>query len=156
MNEPTPKTSPTATRFPRWLKWSLFGALAVLVVGYGAIFLYAKVINDSPDAFSESDLVAVLDGDAATASPPTPASSGSAPEPTATAGPTEPSATTSPTSPTSEAPATGAGGEQVWTITDESQVGYRVAEVLFGVDTEAVGRTNRVTGSITIEAEGIP
>ena len=146
MDEPDPTTSPTPTRFPRWLKWSLVGALAVLVVGYGAIFLYAKVINDSPDAFGESDLDAALGDDAATAAPSTPAPSGSAPDPAA-------SDTTAPSPsspPTSEPAPVGTDGEQIWTITDESQVGYRVAEVLFGVDTEAVGRTNRVTGSITI------
>ena len=35
--------------------------------------------------------------------------------------------------------------------TDSSQVGYRVQEVLFGVDTTAVGRTNQVQGTLTID-----
>lgn len=35
-------------------------------------------------------------------------------------------------------------------VTPESQVGYRVKEVLFGRDTTAVGRTSKVTGSLTI------
>jgi polyisoprenoid-binding protein YceI len=117
MNEPSP-TPPSG--FPRWLKWALIGALAVLVVGYGAIFLYAKVLNDGPDEFDESDLGAALSVDGSTPG----------------SGPTESSGTT--------------GAEQVWTITDESQVGYRVTEVLFGVDTEGVGRTNRITGDIVI------
>jgi polyisoprenoid-binding protein YceI len=38
-----------------------------------------------------------------------------------------------------------------WTVTDGSEAGYRVGEVLFGQDTEAVGRTSDVTGSLTIE-----
>ena len=46
--------------FPRWLKWGLLGALAVLIVGYGAIFLYAKVLNDSPDELDQNDLDAAL------------------------------------------------------------------------------------------------
>jgi polyisoprenoid-binding protein YceI len=38
-----------------------------------------------------------------------------------------------------------------WVATDASQVGYRVEEVLFGVDTTAVGRTNQVTGTLKID-----
>jgi hypothetical protein len=34
-----------------------------------------------------------------------------------------------------------------WSIAAGSQVGYRVVEVLFGQDTEGVGRTDAVTGS---------
>ncbi len=52
--------TPTGSGFPRWLKWGLLGALAILVVGYGLIFLYAKVINDSPDELDQADLDAAL------------------------------------------------------------------------------------------------
>lgn len=38
-----------------------------------------------------------------------------------------------------------------WLATSESTVGYRVKEVLGGVDTEGVGRTNQVNGSLTIQ-----
>jgi polyisoprenoid-binding protein YceI len=37
-----------------------------------------------------------------------------------------------------------------WTPTDASQVGYRVKETLFGQSATAVGRTNQVTGTMTI------
>ena len=37
-----------------------------------------------------------------------------------------------------------------WTIAQDSVVGYRVKEVLFGQDTEGVGRTSQVTGSLAI------
>lgn len=37
-----------------------------------------------------------------------------------------------------------------WTVGDGSQAGYRVKEVLFGQDAEAVGRTEGVTGTMTI------
>ncbi len=55
----------------------------------------------------------------------------------------------------SEAPATGGAPDSgtadgTWDVTGDSQVGYRVDEVLFGQDTTAVGRTNEVTGSVTI------
>jgi len=99
--------------FPRWLKWGLFAALAILVVGYGLIFLYAKVLNDSPDELDEGDLDAALSID----------------------------------DPADEPPATDGS---TWVVTDASELGYRVKEVLFGVDTDAVGRTNQVTGSLTI------
>ena len=38
-----------------------------------------------------------------------------------------------------------------WSIAAGSQVGYRVVEVLFGQDTEGVGRTEAVTGSLTLD-----
>jgi polyisoprenoid-binding protein YceI len=37
-----------------------------------------------------------------------------------------------------------------WTATDESVVGYRVKEILFGQDIEAVGRTSAVTGVLSV------
>src|SRR5439155_26838743 len=42
-----------------------------------------------------------------------------------------------------------------WTATGESQAGYRVKEVLFGQNTEAVGRTNAVTGEADIAESGV-
>ncbi|MCE2855850.1 MAG: YceI family protein [Ilumatobacteraceae bacterium] len=42
-----------------------------------------------------------------------------------------------------------------WTISNDSVVGYRVKEVLFGQDTEGVGRTSQVTGSLTISDESV-
>lgn len=38
-----------------------------------------------------------------------------------------------------------------WSVANGSQVGYRVDEVLFGQNVTAVGRTDIVTGSVTIE-----
>ncbi len=38
-----------------------------------------------------------------------------------------------------------------WTATNDSTLGYRVKEVLGGVDTEGVGRTNQVAGEIVLE-----
>jgi polyisoprenoid-binding protein YceI len=87
------------------------------VLGYGAIFLYAKVLNDAPDELDESNLDAAL------------------------AAGTEVTDTTSDSPPDASA----------WVTTDASELGYRVKEILFGVDTEGVGRTNEVDGTITIE-----
>lgn len=146
MNETSPG-SPTG--FPRWLKWGLLGALAVLVLGYGAIFLYAKVLNDSPDEFDRSDLEAALAIDDASTNTTAPPDTSTAATATGTAAvpTTEPSEpTTVPTTDDSEA-----SGSSVWVITNGSQVGYRVKEILFGVDTDGVGRTEDVTGSIEID-----
>jgi polyisoprenoid-binding protein YceI len=58
-------------------------------------------------------------------------------------------ATTIPTTAESvSAPASGTDG--TWTIASGSQVGYRVKEVLFGQDNEAVGRTSSITGTATL------
>jgi polyisoprenoid-binding protein YceI len=44
----------------------------------------------------------------------------------------------------------GTGVEGAWTATDGSAVQYRVKEVLFGQDSEATGRADRVTGGLVI------
>ena len=52
-------------------------------------------------------------------------------------------------------PTIDAGVTGMWQATTDSTVGYRVKEVLGGVDTEGVGRTNAVAGSLTIEGTTI-
>ena len=59
---------------------------------------------------------------------------------------------------TSSSATAGGGGKSgdtaisgTWTVTEGSQVGYRVEEVLLGQSTEGVGRTSDVEGSITID-----
>ncbi len=138
----------TLGRFPRWLKWALFGALAILIVGYGLIFLYAKVLNDSPDELGESDLATALSGE------PTSEGTNETLDPAETA-PTE--ATDAPATGNTPAgtpapvdEATALPGSDPWNITSESELGYRVKEILFGVDAEGVGRTNQITGALTV------
>jgi polyisoprenoid-binding protein YceI len=48
---------------------------------------------------------------------------------------------------------TGAGVplDGTWTVAGGSQAGYRVKEILFGQNHEAVGRTSNVTGQITVK-----
>lgn len=43
------------------------------------------------------------------------------------------------------------GVSGTWRPTSASQVGYRVKEVLFGQGHDAVGRTNKVTGTLTVD-----
>lgn len=66
-----------------------------------------------------------------------------APASTAAAGPV-PTATAAPGS-----------ADGTWTASPESQVGYRVKEVLFGQDATAVGRTHDVTGTLAISGTAV-
>ncbi len=43
-----------------------------------------------------------------------------------------------------------------WVPTDASEFGYRVEEVLAGVNTTAVGRSNEISGLMTIAGTTIP
>jgi len=52
--------------------------------------------------------------------------------------------------PSSSAAAPTGSVDGTWTATSDSIVGYRVKEVLLGQSTEAVGRTNSVTGTFTL------
>jgi polyisoprenoid-binding protein YceI len=126
----------------RWVK-RIFIAVPILVaLFFGAILLYAKVLNDSPDALDEGDLSEAVAGadttapDSATATTASDASTPTVVAETATTAATE--------------AAPDAGVDGTWTVSDESEFGYRVEEVLFGVNTTAAGRGNEISGSMTI------
>ncbi|HUC33148.1 MAG TPA: YceI family protein [Ilumatobacteraceae bacterium] len=114
-----------------WKKIAL-GLAAVVLLGIGGFYAYVLWIkDDAPPALTSEDL-----DDALTTT--TPSSDATAPlssDPPSTDG-----TTTDP-----------AGVDGVWiAVQDGSTVGYRIQEVLAGVDKEAAGRTDQVTGSITI------
>lgn len=95
--------------------------VVALVLVYGGILLWTKVLNKPDDALDSADLSQTLE--------------------------TVPVATDSAT-------ANPEGGDDItgmWQATSESTLGYRVKEVLGGVDTEGVGRTSTLTGSLTFE-----
>ena len=155
---PVEPTGRNGRRIPRWVTYTVLGLILLVVLFYGAIFLYAKVINDSPDEFTAGDIDAALSAAAddgttpATAAPPTTVAT--APPPVAATTPTiasdsAPSATAGTSAATTAAPQAAVSSQ--WVATDASQVGYRVQEILFGVDTTAVGRTNQVDGTLTID-----
>lgn len=56
---------------------------------------------------------------------------------------------------TSDPGATAEGVEGEWRVAEGSIVGYRVQETLFGQSAEGVGRSEGVTGSITIEGAAV-
>ena len=138
----------------RWIKWILLGAVGLVVLVYGAIFIYANVINDSPDELDESDLSAALTettvpGSDAPASAEAPEST--APAGTAPADTTPADTTPTDTAPTDTAPAPADGFDGDWTPTTASDFGYRVDEVIAGVNVTAVGRSNEIEGLLTVD-----
>jgi polyisoprenoid-binding protein YceI len=110
-----------------WKK--IVGAVVLLIaLVVGGSWFYAKVWNKPPAARSAEDLDAALDATIPATDP-------------ATGPATDPASST--------AALQGAAGS--WQVVSTSQVGYRVKESINGFDTEAVGRTNHVTGTITID-----
>ena len=135
----------------RRLVIALASVLALVALGYGAIIFYAEVINDAPEALDSGDLEAAL---AATTTE-APVDAADAPDDEPEAPPTTITETTAAPATTEAPPADepAADTEGVWVIGPGSELGYRVAEVLFGVPTEGVGRTDQVTGSIRLDRD---
>lgn len=100
--------------------------LVTVVVIYAGIFLWTKIIRPAEDKLNSDDLTAVVTD-------------------------TSPQITTeTPTQMTESTKPSDVSG--IWKATTKSTLGYRVKEVLGGLDTEAVGRTDQVTGELVIEA----
>ena len=121
----------------RWVKRGLIAIPVLVALFFGALLLYAKVLNDAPDALSEADLSRAVAG--------TEAGSPANPDGTVVVASTPSSA---PSTAAAEGPA---GVDGTWSVTPESEFGYRVEEILFGVNATAAGRSNQITGSMTIE-----
>lgn len=133
-------------------------AVAVLAVGGGFGWLLF-IRDDAPPALDSSDLADALDNTDDTTFVSTivstPAAAGSvAPQNTAATSATVAAANTDGTASTDAGGSTGdvAG---TWAISSDSTLGYRVQEVLSGIDTEGAGRTNQVTGTLTIEGTSV-
>lgn len=120
----------------RWLMWIAVAIVAAIALMYGAIFIYANVLNDAPDALDEGDLSeAIAEPQLA--------------EPTDAA---EPAVTTAPAEEVADvATESVAGFDGAWVPTDASEFGYRVDEVLSGVNVTAVGRSNEIAGDLVID-----
>ncbi len=107
-----------------WVTIALAAVVGIVVLVSAGTWLYINVIREPPAERL------TLDAAEATGTPATvpPASASSAPASSAGA----------------------AGIDGTWTVSDGSQAGYRVAEILNGQSTEAVGRSSVVTGQLTI------
>lgn len=137
------------TSSKRWIKWVVIGGVAAVVLFFAAIFVYANFINDAPDALDESDL-----SDALVATTGPPATDTDSDTDTEAPGATAPADDTTPssgTASTTEVPGSGVDSfDGDWAPTTASEFGYRVEEVLAGVNTTAVGRSNEIEGLLTI------
>lgn len=133
----------------------LVGVLALATLVVGGAWVYATFINDAPEEFGVADLENRLSETTTTAESTTAESTTA--ESSTSALPPSTLGTSSEDDETSETATTAPAQDprQEWTIAEGSEVGYRVAEVLFGIDTEGVGRTESVTGSITLDGTSI-
>ncbi len=124
----------TTTRRRRW-PWFLGGAAVLVILAVVAVpYIYIHFIQADPEpalTFENID---------ASASEATTTVAGGA------------SATTAggAAATTNAGAASGDSIDGTWAVTTGSEAGYRVKEVLFGQDTDAVGRTTAVTGDLTI------
>lgn len=116
----------------------LLSAIALIVLAVGGAWIYATFINDAPEEFGAADLEARL-------------TESTLPQGPAVAETTQPNEELADVDPEVTATTLSDSTSAQWVITEGSEVGYRVAEVLFGIDTEGVGRTESVTGSITLQ-----
>jgi len=129
------------------LKWILIGGVAAVVLFFGAIFVYVNFINDSPDALDGTDLSDVLGDSVSTTSSSLESITSVSSDPL----PAETTPSTGPVS-SSEVPVDVelASFDGDWVPTAASEFGYRVAEVLAGINATAVGRSNEIEGLLTI------
>jgi polyisoprenoid-binding protein YceI len=117
------------------VKYIIGAVVAVAVLVFGGTWLYINVIKeDAPERLTLES----------TANPTTVATTAPAGDGAATPAPTSAAATDAP-------PSAGADLSGAWAPTGDSILGYRVKEILFGQDTEGVGRTSSVTGTLTVE-----
>ena len=116
----------------------MYGAIALIALMAGAFLLWILVLrDDAPTALDSGDLDAALSSTTVAAVTVPESISESVPE------------TAPETVATTAAPAD-AGADGVWSAAADSTLGYRVQEVLGGIDVEGAGRTSDVTGSLTI------
>ena len=121
----------------RFIKWIALGAGGLVVLVYAGIFIYTNVINDAPDKLDESDLSEALETT-------TTSDVGS----TSSSDPVESTPETTVAAEPADGPVSFDGD---WTATSASEFGYRVDEVLAGVNATAVGRSNEIEALLTID-----
>jgi polyisoprenoid-binding protein YceI len=127
------------TRGKKVLLWIGGAVVALVLLVVGGTWVYIHLIKDDPPA-----KLTLETGDTSASASSTPSSDGSS-STTASAGP---ASTTTPAAPSGAASSESIDGS--WAASDQSLLGYRVKEVLFGQSTEAVGRTNAITGSLSV------
>ncbi len=130
--------APDPDRRSRRRRWALrlgLAAVVAAVVGYFAVpWIYINWIREpAPERLTFENIDAGRDSSGATTAP----------------GAAAPSATSAPAD--TAAPSSAAVAEETWTVVAPSVAGYRVKEVINGQRVEAVGRTNTVDGTVTLQ-----
>ena len=155
---------------------------ASLVVPVAAIVVYTQFINDPEPRLDTNDLADLVGGGDSASTSSTGAMVVTAAMFTSSADTTEPADETASDEPSAEcaaatttdsstaddttaattepaetaaSPDSGEGLDGEWTATADSEFGYRVPEVLAGVETEAVGRGNEIAGSFTVSGSEV-
>lgn len=124
--------NPEIPKSRRWIVWTVGVVVAAVVVLVGGPFVYIHFIEGkAPAKFHLS----------------TAAGSGSTTTGAAA------SSSSSPSSPSAGSSSSSVDG--TWKVASGSQAGYRIEEVLFGQSNTAVGRTNSVTGTITVTGTSV-
>ncbi len=138
----------------RWQKRTLAAVIAVPVLVFAAILIYAKVINKADTAAADEFKDRAAQAQQSTTIAPTTSVAVATSESSVTVDAVATTAPVAATVPeTTSAPAADDPLSGAWTVdvTGDIYVGYRVEEVLAGVNTTATGRTTQVTGSTTID-----
>jgi polyisoprenoid-binding protein YceI len=134
-----------------WVKRALIAVPIAVVLFFVAIMLYVNVIrDDAPDELGTSDLAAAVDGTGVPAETDALPTTTSATVVGDAGGPAAPTTSAAGAASTTTTAVAAAAFDGTWTVTDESEFGYRVEEVLFGVNATAAGRSNQITGDMTI------
>jgi polyisoprenoid-binding protein YceI len=128
------------TRGKKVLLWIGGAVVALVLLVVGGTWVYIHLIKDDPPA-----KLTLETGDTSASASSTPSSDSSSSTTGASAGA---ASTTTPAAPSGAASSESIDGS--WAASDQSLLGYRVKEVLFGQSTEAVGRTNAITGSLSV------
>lgn len=138
----------------RWVKVVIGLVVLAAVAAVAVPFVYINFIKDDAPASAEEQGLPTRPSDSTAET--TIATTADTVAPVETTATTAAPADTSTTDPTTAA----AGGAENYTLrmSDDvtvNYVGYRVVEVLLGQDTEGVGRTTAVTGSLTLDGSAI-
>ncbi|MEO6714150.1 MAG: YceI family protein [Mycobacteriales bacterium] len=113
--------------------WILGGIAAVVILVFGGALFYTQVLNDDqPEKFTLSEV-----------------------EPSSSPAGSAPAAVSDAASSSASSPAAAAGLNGGWTVGADSLVGYRVKEILVGLESQAVGRTSDVTGELTVTGDSV-
>jgi polyisoprenoid-binding protein YceI len=121
-------------------KWPWFlggGVLLIVIAAIAGPFIYIHFIQADPPPKLTFENIGANAGATTTA----PASGATTADP--------------PTTAASSGAASPGSIDGTWNVASGSQAGYRVKEVLFGQNTDAVGRTSDVTGSLTIAGTSV-